>query len=97
MTTDTKRKSVRKQGTVVSNKMDKTLTVRVDRVVQHPLYKKYIKRKTTIHVHDERNEGLEGDVVEVEFTRPMSKLKRWRLVEIVRRRGGETTKSGGDA
>lgn len=97
------RRKVRMQGVVVSNKMDKTITVRTDRIVKHPLYGKYVRRKTTVHAHDENNECREGDVVEIEFTRPLSKLKRWRLVRVVRaapaplESAAEEAAGGGDA
>ena len=70
-------------GKVTSNKMDKSITVVVERKVRHPIYEKYIKRRTKLHAHDENNEAGVGDTVEVMSTRPMSKLKRWRLVKIV--------------
>lgn len=70
-------------GVVVSNKMDKTIVVAVERSVQHPVYKKFIKRTTKFQAHDEKNECQVGDVVKIMETRPMSKNKRWRLVEIV--------------
>lgn len=69
-------------GRVVSNKMDKTVTVLVERLVKHPVYKKFIKRSTKIHAHDENNECNEGDVVTVAQCRPLSKSKTWRLVRI---------------
>lgn len=72
-------------GVVVSNKMDKTITVAVERLVKHPLYGKYIKRTTKLMAHDENNEANEGDVVRIMETRPLSKRKRWRLVEIIER------------
>ncbi len=72
-------------GVVVSDKMDKTIVVKVERFVQHPRFKKYIKRSKKYYAHDERNEAGVGDTVEIEETRPLSKLKRWRLVRIVRR------------
>lgn len=78
------RRRVMKTGVVVSDKMDKTVTIRVNRIVKHPKYGKYVRRKTTVHAHDEKNEAKEGDLVQVEFTRPMSKMKRWRLVRIVK-------------
>lgn len=71
------------QGSVVSAAMDKTITVQVERQVQHPLYKKYIRRSTKFHAHDEKNECGAGDVVRIEECRPISKLKSWRLVEVV--------------
>ena len=68
---------------VVSDKMDKTVTVTVERRLKHPLYGKYIKRHTKLHAHDERNECGTGDVVRIMETRPLSKTKRWRVVEIL--------------
>ncbi len=70
-------------GIVSSNKMDKTITVKVERKVKHPLYGKFIKKTTGFHAHDEKNECSIGDVVKIMETRPMSKLKRWRLVEVI--------------
>jgi small subunit ribosomal protein S17 len=67
-------------GTVVSNKMQKTIVVRVARLVKHPKYKKYLRRHTKLYAHDERGECQIGDRVEVIQTRPRSKLKRWRLL-----------------
>lgn len=72
-------------GTVTSSAMDKTITVAVERVVQHALYKKNIKRTKKFKAHDEQNTCQVGDVVRIEETRPLSKTKRWRLVEIVKR------------
>ena len=72
-------------GRVVSNKMDKTITVLVERLVRHPLYGKFIKRSTKLHAHDEANECHEGDVVTVTECRPLSKSKCWKLVKIVER------------
>jgi small subunit ribosomal protein S17 len=71
------------QGRVVSNKMDKTITVMIERKVRHPLYGKYIKRSTKLHAHDEQNECQEGDLVSVVETRPISKNKTWRLVKVI--------------
>jgi small subunit ribosomal protein S17 len=79
------KKPVRRIGVVTSDKMDKTRTVTVDRLVQHPLYHKYVKRSTVLKVHDEDNSSRAGDRVEVEFTRPLSKTKRWKLVRIVQK------------
>lgn len=70
-------------GLVVSNKMDKTITVAVERQVAHPIYKKYFKKTTTFMAHDESNQCGIGDTVKIAETRPLSKNKRWRLVEIV--------------
>lgn len=73
------------QGRVTSSKMDKTVTVLVERRVRHPLYKKYVRKSTKIHAHDEQNQCREGDLVVIEQCRPMSKTKAWRLVEVVER------------
>lgn len=70
-------------GKVVSNKMAKTITVTVERKVPHPLYGKYIRRTSKLYAHDETNSAGIGDLVKVMETRPLSKLKRWRLVEII--------------
>ena len=72
-------------GRVISNKMDKTITVMVERKVKHALYGKYIRRSSKFHAHDESNECQEGDVVTIAECRPLSKSKTWRLVEIVER------------
>ena len=72
-------------GRVVSDKMEKSATVLVERKVKHELYGKYVRRSTKLHVHDERNEANVGDLVRVIECRPLSKLKRWRLTEIVER------------
>lgn len=72
-------------GTVVSNKMDKTVTVMIERKVKHPVYGKYIRRSTKLHVHDEENTCQEGDKVTIEQCRPLSKSKSWRLVDVVER------------
>ena len=72
-------------GRVVSNKMDKTVTVMVERKVRHPLYGKYIRRSTKLHVHDENNECNEGDTVAIEECRPLSKNKSWRLQRVIER------------
>ena len=71
------------QGRVVSNKMDKTITIAVERKVKHPIYGKFIKRTTKLHAHDETNQCNEGDVVTVRECRPLSKSKTWMLVDIV--------------
>lgn len=70
-------------GVVSSNKMTKTITVAVERKVKHPIYGKFVKKTTKFHAHDEKNECTIGDVVKIMETRPMSKTKRWRLVEVV--------------
>ncbi|MBI5451816.1 MAG: 30S ribosomal protein S17 [Gammaproteobacteria bacterium] len=74
-------------GKVVSNKMDKTITVRIERRVKHPLYNKYLRRSTKVHAHDESNQCREGDVVVVQECRPLSKNKCWRLVKVVEQAG----------
>jgi len=70
-------------GVVSSNKMDKTITVKVERKIKHPLYGKFLKKTTSFHAHDEKNECSIGDTVKIMESRPLSKTKRWRLVEIV--------------
>ncbi len=72
-------------GSIVSDKMDKTVTVRVQRQFPHPMYGKYITRSTRLKVHDENNEGRVGDLVTIASCRPLSKFKSWRLVEVVRK------------
>ena len=70
-------------GKVVSDKMDKSITVLVERRVKHPIYGKYVKRSTKLHAHDENNECNIGDVVTIQETRPLSKTKSWTLVNVV--------------
>ena len=73
-------------GIVISNKMDKTVTVLVERLEKHPLYKKYVRKSTKLHAHDEANECNEGDTVQIEeCCRPMSKSKSWRVIDVVSR------------
>ncbi len=72
-------------GRVVSDRMNKTITVLVERKVKHPLYKKYVRRFTKLHVHDENNECHTGDVVDIEECRPLSRTKSWRLHKVVTR------------
>jgi len=72
-------------GVVTSDKMNKTRRVEIPRLVKHPRYGKYIKRRTVCHVHDEQNESHTGDTVEVMETRPLSKTKHWRLVRVMTR------------
>jgi small subunit ribosomal protein S17 len=74
-----------RQGIVVSNKGEKSITVRIDIARRHPTYEKVVRRSRTLHAHDERNEAGEGDIVRVVETRPLSKTKRWRLVEVLER------------
>ncbi|MES1992403.1 MAG: 30S ribosomal protein S17 [Pseudomonadota bacterium] len=73
-------------GRVVSDKMDKTITIAIERRVKHPLYGKYVTRTSKLHAHDEENTCQEGDLVRVVESRPISKSKSWQLVEIVERR-----------
>jgi small subunit ribosomal protein S17 len=70
-------------GVVVSDKMDKTVVVLVNRLVKHPVYKKYIKRRARFMAHDEKNVARLGDTVEIIQSRPLSKLKRWRLAKVL--------------
>ena len=72
-------------GRVTSNKMDKTITVVIERLVKHPVYGKYIRRTTKLHAHDENNECREGDLVAIRQCRPLSKTKSWTLVAVVKR------------
>jgi len=72
-------------GKVVSNRMDKTVTVRLERYLKHPLYGKYIRRSGKVHAHDEQNECNEGDTVRIVSDRPLSRTKSWKVVEIVER------------
>lgn len=73
------------RGMVVSNKMDMTIVVQVDRKVRHPIYEKFVPQRTKLYAHDANSEANVGDIVEITQTRPMSKLKRWRLVRIVQK------------
>ncbi|WP_424947818.1 30S ribosomal protein S17 [Candidatus Spongiihabitans sp.] len=73
------------QGSVIGAAGDKSITVLVERRVKHPLYKKYIRRSTKLHAHDEQNQCQAGDTVRIEACRPISKTKCWRLVEVVAR------------
>ncbi len=70
-------------GKVVSNARDKTIAILVERKVRHPIYKKYIKRSTKVHAHDEKNECGLGDVVRVSESKPFSKTKNWALIEVI--------------
>lgn len=72
-------------GKVVSNRADKTITVCIERQVEHPLYKKYVRRNTKLMAHDENNECSEGDTVMIEECRPLSKRKAWRLSQVLER------------
>ena len=77
-------------GVVTSDKMNKTRRVEIPRLVKHQRYGKYIRRRTVCHVHDENNESHTGDTVEIMETRPLSKLKNWRLVRVVTKGPGGT-------
>ncbi|SMD41647.1 small subunit ribosomal protein S17 [Aquiflexum balticum DSM 16537] len=83
----TTERNLRKEriGKVVSNKMEKSITVAIERRVKHPIYGKFVAKTTKFMVHDEKNDAHEGDIVRISETRPLSKNKRWRLVEIVER------------
>lgn len=72
-------------GTVVSDRMDKTVVVAVERIMRHPLYGKTVKRTKKFHAHDENNECQVGDVVEIMETRPLSKTKRWRVARVIQK------------
>lgn len=78
-------------GEVVSDRMQKTITVKVERRFRHPIYERVVKRSKRFHAHDEHNQCQIGDHVRIIETRPLSKTKRWRLLEIVRRRAGLST------
>jgi small subunit ribosomal protein S17 len=80
-----------KVGRVVSDKMDKTIVVSVERLSRHPLYKRVVRLTTKFKAHDEENQAHIGDVVRIEESRPLSRTKRWRLVEIVQRAGEGAT------
>jgi small subunit ribosomal protein S17 len=87
METTTTKRNLRKEkvGVVTSNKMTKSITVAVERKVKHPKYGKFVKKTSTFMAHDEKNECNIGDTVRIEETRPLSKSKCWRLVEIIER------------
>lgn len=83
-TLQTRHSRKEKIGTVVSDKMDKTRVIIVEKIIKHPKYRKYIRLRKKLYAHDEENKAHEGDLVRVMETRPLSKLKRWRIVEIIR-------------
>jgi small subunit ribosomal protein S17 len=87
--TDTEQKTTarktQKVGRVVSDKMDKTVVVAVDYLKPHPLYRKIIRKTSKFHAHDEENTCKVGDLVRIEETRPLSRTKRWRVIEIIKR------------
>ena len=78
-------------GVVISDKMDKTITVKVDRVSHHSVYNKLMRMSTKFKAHDEKNSAKIGDTVRIEETRPLSKTKRWRLVEIIKKMNSDDT------
>src|SRR5262245_1108395 len=84
-------------GVVTSDKMNKTRRVEIPRLVKHARYGKYIRRRTICYAHDEANASRTGDTVEIMETRPLSKLKRWRLVRVVKQGPGPVVTGGGDA
>jgi len=88
MTEKVVRRRASKTGVVVSDKADKTVVVRVDRIVRHKLYKRYIRRKTKFMAHDETNDCKVGDTVEIVESRPLSARKRWRVRRVVKRGQG---------
>ena len=93
MSTDTETQKrphiVHKIGRVKSDRMDKTITVKVERRLMQPLYVEHLKRYTTLVAHDETNEARTGDTVEIKFSKPLSKTKRWRLVRVLERAPGD--------
>ncbi|MBI4881959.1 MAG: 30S ribosomal protein S17 [Planctomycetes bacterium] len=92
-----KRRPILRQGVVSSNAMNKTIAVRVDRLVKHPVYGKYVKRKTVLKAHDPGSECQAGDRVEIEFTRRLSRTKHWRLVRVLARGLAAPAADGGQA
>lgn len=85
MSEEQKSRKTEKVGRVVSDKMDKTVTVAVDYLKPHPLYRKIIRKTSKFHAHDEENACKVGDVVRIQESRPLSRTKRWRVIEIVQR------------
>ena len=77
-------------GTVISDKMDKTITVRVDMAAMHPVYNKLVRTSVKFKAHDEKETAKTGDTVRIEETRPLSKTKRWRVVEVIKKASAET-------
>ena len=88
MATETRNPRKERTGVVVSDAMDKTVVVQAERRIQHPVYGKFLRRSKKYYAHDEKNEAKKGDQVRIAETRPLSKTKRWRLVEIVARASG---------
>lgn len=85
METQTRNRRKERIGLVVSDKMDKTITIAIERQIKHPIYGKFIKKTTKLMAHDEQNDAHNGDTVRIMETRPLSKNKRWRLVEVLER------------
>ncbi len=85
METTTRGRRKERIGLVVSDKMDKTISVAIERQIKHPIYGKFIKKTTKLMAHDELNDANNGDTVRIQETRPLSKNKRWRLVEVIER------------
>ena len=85
MQTSPRNKRKERVGVVISDKMDKTRTVKVERVFHHPSYDKMIRTQTKFKAHDEKNASKTGDTVRIEETRPLSKTKRWRIVEVIKK------------
>ncbi len=85
MTTESRGHRKVRTGRVISDATDKTIVVAIDRLMQHPLYGRVVRRRKKLHAHDENNDAHVGDFVEVMETRPMSKLKHWRLVRVIER------------
>ena len=73
------------KGRILSNKMQKSAVVLIERIIKHPIYKKFIKKKTKLHIHDEKNECSVGDIVEISECRPISKTKSWNLIKIIKK------------
>ncbi|MDO8524953.1 MAG: 30S ribosomal protein S17 [Candidatus Omnitrophota bacterium] len=96
MQSDSRTNRKERLGVVVSDKMDKTITVRVERVSRHPVYNRSVKTATKFKAHDEANTARIGDVVRIQETRPLSKTKRWRLVEIVKKQTTDEIKVTGN-
>ena len=94
MTEQVVRRRATKTGVVVSDKADKTIVVRVDRIVKHKLYKRYVRRKTQFMAHDETNDCRVGDTVEIVESRPLSARKRWRVRRVVKRGEGVAPAAG---
>ena len=82
---DQKRKRRTRTGVVVSDKMDKTVVVRIEKMIMHPIYKKFVRRRLKYKAHDENNDAKIGDTVLIEETRPLSRQKRWKIKEITHR------------